>query len=177
MIWGKKKRAIYKLDPPYIEYISNYNLEDFSYNQLDQMNMDLMDSYIKDFLLGPLNIQNKLREFKNTNHSEITVMSQLMTVNKAYLIEEKGYINFFKSLQDIDPEDRDTSLIIGFYTDIVSSINNETLTKYINNLYLSLETISKDIEGTKSTWQDIHTTYPFFWLFLRISHLLLRSKF
>ena len=175
MFWNKEKRVIYKLDSPYIEYISQYNLEDFSYTQWDRINLDLMDNYINNFLKRTLNINDKLREMENTKNISMNVISQLLTVNKAYLIEQDIYVKFFRSLQDVDPDDRDTSLIINFYPDIVSSINNETLIKYINNLYSSLETLSKDIEGTKTTWEQIHTKYPYFWLFLRISQLLLRN--
>ena len=174
MIWGKKKKHIYKLDVPYIENTSNYDLGDFNYTEWDKLNLDLMDNYINDFLRKTINIGKKIQ---NISDFETTVVSQLMTTNKAYLIEKKTYVKFFKSLQDIDPSDRDTSLIIGLYPDILSSINNETLTKYINNLYSSLETLSKDINGEKTTWKEIHVEYPFLWLFIRISHLLLRNEY
>ena len=177
MFWNREKRVIYKLDSPYIKYVSRYDLEDFSYSQWDKLNLDLMDSYIDNFLKRTLNVNKKLKDLRDIKHNTVNVISQLLTINKVYLIEKDIYIKFFRSLQDVDPDDRDTSLIINFYPDIVSSINNETLIKYINNLYSSLETISKDIEGTVTTWEDIHVKYPYFWLFIRISQLLMRNRY
>ena len=178
MIWNSNKKAIYLINEPYVKYTTRYDSYDFSYTEFNLYNLNLMDKLITTFMINSLNIKKKIKELKNADDINATVISQLVTFNKAYLIEQNEYIRIFNFLKDVDPNDRDVTLIINFYTDIASSIDNESLFKYINNLYNSLETISRDVKsGTRTTWSELHETYPYLWLFIKISHLLLREKY